>query len=98
MSLLGRCVIITSKAMGALISARPMHRRGGLIRPDSDTYTVMCSRFGVEARAEGWALWHTWGNEPTGSPTGDDLHYYDRGPADELGVNDARVLALARFS
>jgi hypothetical protein len=47
------------------IDERPACRIGGagLIRPDSDAYTEMCSRLGVEARAEGWALWHTWDNE-----------------------------------
>lgn len=50
------------------LEERPHIGLGGaaLIRPNSqlgdqeDDYAELCARLGVEARAEGWALWHTW--------------------------------------
>ncbi|MFI7057612.1 hypothetical protein ACWDOR_37095 [Streptosporangium canum] len=46
------------------VDDRPLYRiaGAGLIRPDSDSYAELCVRLGVQARAEGWALWHTWDN------------------------------------
>jgi hypothetical protein len=32
----------------------------------AEDYVELCSRFGVEARAEGWALWHTWDGRQRG--------------------------------
>ncbi|MER6677350.1 hypothetical protein [Streptomyces sp. NPDC000983] len=33
-----------------------------VLRPGgTEDYAGACARFGVEARPEGWALWHTWG-------------------------------------
>ncbi|MFI7014195.1 hypothetical protein [Streptomyces sp. NPDC050164] len=48
---------------------RPPVRLAGVVvlRPTSlppgteETYEEACARLGVEARAEGWALWNTWG-------------------------------------
>ncbi|WP_432013702.1 hypothetical protein [Streptomyces cucumeris] len=48
---------------------RPTVRLAGVmvLRPNSlpsgmeETYEEACARLGVEARAEGWALWNTWG-------------------------------------
>ncbi|MFJ9820850.1 hypothetical protein ACIRU3_37415 [Streptomyces sp. NPDC101151] len=48
---------------------RPTVRLAGVVvlRPASlptgteETYEAACARLGLEARAEGWALWNTWG-------------------------------------
>lgn len=47
------------------VDERPLHpiAGAGLIGPDSNSYAELCGRLGVEARAEGWALWHTWDNQ-----------------------------------
>jgi len=44
------------------VDERSPYRIGGagLLRPGSDGYAEICGRLGAEARAEGWALWHTW--------------------------------------
>ncbi|MFI6598680.1 hypothetical protein ACIBHX_20675 [Nonomuraea sp. NPDC050536] len=37
----------------------------GIIRPDAGhgSYDELCGSLGVEARPEGWALWHAWDDE-----------------------------------
>lgn len=74
------------------IDERPAYRIGGagLIRPDSDAYTEMCSRLGVEARAEGWALWHTWDNEQQAHTLVTTCIATTEGPAGELGTGHQR--------
>ncbi|GAA3339120.1 hypothetical protein GCM10020358_21710 [Amorphoplanes nipponensis] len=52
---------------GCIEDDRPLQHLGGaaVISPSDDpaaqaSYAAGCSRLGVEARAEGWALWYTW--------------------------------------
>jgi len=52
---------------GCIEDDRPLQHLGGaaVISPSDDpeaqaNYLAGCSRLGVEARAEGWALWYTW--------------------------------------
>ncbi|MDX3075506.1 hypothetical protein [Streptomyces sp. MI02-7b] len=50
---------------------RPLLRLAGvvLLRPEvmpagmAESYEAACTRLGVEARPEGWALWNTWGDD-----------------------------------
>jgi hypothetical protein len=55
---------------GCLDSNRPVLHLGGaaLITPgrtaqERDVYRTHCGELGVEARSEGWALWHTWDSQ-----------------------------------
>ncbi|MGW5636336.1 hypothetical protein [Streptomyces sp. NPDC003832] len=53
-----------SEGDGCLEGDRPTVPLFGaaVLRPGgTQDYAGTCARFGVEARPEGWALWHTWG-------------------------------------
>lgn len=52
---------------GCVDDGRPLLHLGGAAlispgrtEPEQDGYRAGCARLGVEARAEGWALWYSW--------------------------------------